>query len=70
MCNHLSILILDCLHDEDLTISILDGEGVPLGYHLLAYVGDEVLLLSQGKGCFCCIQVKIPDLLLCAASTE
>ena len=45
--HHLSILILDRLHDDELTVSVLDDEGIPLGLHLRAYVRDVILLLRQ-----------------------
>ena len=45
--DHLSVLVLDCLHDEHLAVSVPDDERVPLSDHVLAYVRDVVLLSGQ-----------------------
>ena len=47
MSDHLSVLVLDGLHDEHLTVSVPDDERVPLSDHVLAYVRDVVLLSGQ-----------------------
>ena len=49
MSYHLSVLVLDGLHDEDLLVAVLDDKGVPLSLQVLADVGDEVLLLGQSQ---------------------
>ena len=48
--DHLSVLVLDGLHDEHLAVAVPDDERVPLGYHVLADVRDVVLLSCEGQG--------------------
>ena len=49
MSHHLSVLILDSLHDENLLVAVLDDEGVPLCLEIFTDIRDEVLLLGQGE---------------------
>ena len=55
---HLTVLILDCLHDDDLLVAVLDDERVSLSLQVLSDIRDVLLFPGESQRWTVCSALK------------